>query len=306
MSSEQDKNHSKETYDLDALFGVHDLTAVITGGGTGIGLMCTLALAHNGARVFIMSHKEDDVKKAADEWNPKVKGEIIPIVCDVSDKKSLEEAVKEVEKTSPYIDLLVNNAGITGPEANLETSKDHAPHKADANNVEEMQKHLWEKEEPKGWHMTFQINTIGVYFTTVAFLRLLAKGKKNSSNSNDHTGTGRKGSVINISSMSAITKKAQDHFAYNASKAATLHLTKMMAQEFSGLGIRINTIAPGVVPTEMSEATEDEVEEMKLPAGRLADERDMAGALLYLVGRAGEYINGQAIVVDGGFLLTNP
>ena len=118
--------------------------------------------------------------------------------------------------------------------------------------------------------------------------------------------------VINITSISGIVKASQHHFAYNASKAAAIHLTKMLAHEIytSGLKIRVNNIAPGVFPSEMTAEESDEKQksklpkekyEQKVPAQRPGNDRDMGSAVLFAA--TNQYLNGQTVVVDGGYVL---
>lgn len=188
------------------------------------------------------------MKKSAKEHDTsKICGEIIPITCDVTKKEDLENLVKEIgEKEKHGIDLLVCQiqslthsaiadniqvaaAGIDGERA--------TPEGGDA---VELQKTLW-KEDPAKWSETFETNTTSVYFTCIAFLPLLQKSMKEGGKFNP--------SIITISSMSGMISHAQGHFSYNASKAATIHLGKMMAYEFKDAKIRVNSIAPGYFPS---------------------------------------------------------
>jgi len=138
---------------------------------------------------------------------------------------------------------------------------------------------------------------------TTAFLPLLQKATES-----HH---GYSGTVINISSISGIVQSAQHHFGYNASKAAAIHLTKLLASEVAGNGlkIRINSIAPGVFPSEMTagESGEDQKSHIekekyeKVPAHRPGKDEDMAGAILFAA--TNQYLNGVTIPVDGGYIL---
>jgi NAD(P)-dependent dehydrogenase (short-subunit alcohol dehydrogenase family) len=161
---------------------------------------------------------------------------------------------------------------------------------------------LWNNEDFAGWHDVFETNVAAVYFVTVAFLPLLQQAKN------------FKPSVVNIASMSGITKDSQNHFAYNASKGAATHLVNMMSAEFVDTGIRVNGISPGYFPSEMTSKEESDhrqksrlgdeyVQGKDVPAGRLGNELDMGSTILYLASRGGEYLNGHVIVLDGGWLL---
>ncbi len=218
-------------FHVEKLFDVSHMVAVVTGGGTGIGLMATQALVANGARVYVLSRREETLQKSADvHGGGEVRGEIIPVKCDVTKKESIMEAVNQISKKEKYINILVNNAGIGGPKA--------APTEETA---QKMRDKLFESESFEEWSDVFRTNVAAVYFTTVAFLPLLEAGTKAAQAADDD----HYACVINITSMSGSTKVSQGHFAYNAAKSATSSLTKLMATEFRHLKIRVNAIAPG-------------------------------------------------------------
>jgi NAD(P)-dependent dehydrogenase (short-subunit alcohol dehydrogenase family) len=186
-----------ETHHFDAasLFGVKDFVAVVTGGGTGIGLMATQALAANGAKVYITGRRMDALENAAKSHSPSSGGgQIIPVgPCDVTKKADLEKLVAELGAKEKFINLLICNAGVSGVKAE--------PEEEDA---EDLKAKLWEKESFEDWQNTFNVDVTSVYFTTVAFLPLLQAGVR------------PKGplepfgpSVITISSMSGIMRHAQ-------------------------------------------------------------------------------------------------
>jgi NAD(P)-dependent dehydrogenase (short-subunit alcohol dehydrogenase family) len=139
--------------------------------------------------------------------------------------------VKEVEQRESHVNLLITNAGISGPKT-----------EPDSEDASELKKKLF-SETFSQWSDTFNTNVSAVYFTTVAFLPLLQAGKE----THGHLSA----SVIVISSMSGIMRHAQGHFSYNAAKGATIHLAKLMSYEFKKAGIRVNSIAPGYFPSEM-------------------------------------------------------
>jgi NAD(P)-dependent dehydrogenase (short-subunit alcohol dehydrogenase family) len=146
-----------------------------------------------------------------------------------------------------------------------------------------------------------------VYFTTVAFLPLLQAGKE----SHGHLSA----SVIVISSMSGIMRHAQGHFSYNAAKGATVHLAKLMSYEFKKVGIRVNSIAPGYFPSEMttkehggdnkSEMPQEKIDNYgHVPTGRAGSDEEMAQGVLFLA--KNKYVNGEIVSIDGGVLLEVP
>ena len=259
----------------------------------------TQALAANGARVYITSRREDVLKKSAEAHTTAESGNIIPITCDVTKKEDLEKLVKEIESKEPNgIDLLVVAAGVDGERA--------APEDSDASKLHERLM----KEDPAKWSSTFDTNVTAVYFTTVAFLPLLQASRKEGGKGHFNP------SVITISSMSGIMSHAQGHFSYNASKAATIHLSKMMAYEFKDASIRVNSIAPGYFPSEMTthgESNEDNKSELPkektqqkghVPQMRPGKDEEMAMAVLFFA--KNRYVNGEVIAVDGGVLLDVP
>ncbi|KAI0852575.1 NAD(P)-binding protein [Daldinia vernicosa] len=284
-------------FDVNRLFGVQDYVAVVTGGGTGIGLMAAQALAANGAKVYITGRREEVLENAAKSHQPaKNSGQIIPIgPCDVTSKDDLEKLVADLSKREKYINLLVCNAGISGPKAEPEDAE-----------AEDLKARLWNNEDPSDWHDNFNTNVTAVYFTTVAFLPLLQQGVHPKGPLEPYSP-----SVITISSMSGIMRHAQGHFSYNTAKGATVHLTKLMSAEFQKAGIRVNSIAPGYFPSEMTAKSSDDKQKSyvspekiqdkgHVPLMRAGREEEMGMTVLYLA--KNQYVNGEIIAVDGGVL----
>jgi len=283
------------THDLHAarLFSVKDYVCVITGGATGIGLMAAQALAANGARVYITGRRQEALSKAAEFHDPDGVGQIIPLQpCDVRKKDELEKVAQEVSQKEGYINLLVASAGIPGQKV-----------EPDETSAEALKQKLWENETPEVWNENYNTNVTAVYFSSVAFLPLLQAG------ANKH-GT-FSASIIVISSMSGIMRHAQGHFSYNAAKGATIQLSRLMSAEFQKLHIRVNSIAPGYFPSELTakESGEDNKSELPaekiqekghVPAERPGTDEEMAQAVLFLAKNA--YVNGEVITVDGGVM----
>lgn len=287
-SSDTDEKNLKAS----SLFSVDGLIAVVTGGGTGIGLMAAKALAVNGAKVYIVGRREETLKKTAEEHGG---GRLIPLAGDVTSKDSIQQLVAKIKEKEGCLDLLVNNAGISGPKHEIHEDKSNAEHVSQC---------LWEGQKFEEWGELYATNVSSIYFTSVAFLPLLQEGTKRKK--------GYSSSILNISSISGLIKVSQNHLGYNSSKAAAIHLTKLMATEFADTKVRVNTIAPGLFPSEMTaeESDEKNVSEldrkMDVPAGRPGDIKDMAGPVLLLSSKAGLYMNGVVIPVDGGYLLKEP
>lgn len=189
-----------------------------------------------GAKVYITGRRTEVLEKAAKEHSPqshsdpKLNGEVIPIgPCDVTSKSDLEDLVSQISAKEKYLSLIVVAAGVPGP-------KDSHP---STESAEELKQELW-KESVEDWNACYSTDVTSVYFSTVAFLPLLQAAPK------EH-----ESSAIVISSMSGLMKHSQGHFAYNAAKAATAHLTGLMSKEFSKLNVRVNSIAPGYFPSEV-------------------------------------------------------
>jgi len=282
------------------LFDVSHITAVVTGGGTGIGLMITQALVANGAKVYITSRREDVLKQSDNQYESGP-GEIIPLTSDVSDKEDILRLVDEISKKEPEgIQLLVNNAGIARDQ-NTQFSKAGQPDMASATAISE---HFL-KSTPDSWEDTLRTNTTALFFTSMAFLPLLAKGGKKT--------PGYTSSIVNVTSISGAMKGSSGgQFAYGTSKAAATHLSRMLAATFAETGVRVNVIAPGLFPSEMTtgESGEDNksVIDKKLsnPAGRPGKDSDMAATILMLAGKGGLFYNEQIMHPDGGSTLVQP
>lgn len=284
--------------DAASLFRVVGLIAVITGGGSGLGYMMAKALVSNGAeRVYIVGRRLEKLEEATAFHD-----RITPLQADVTSKDDLAAIAAQVKREVGYVDLLVCNSGLTGPMV------DGLPNSP---SLSQFQEYCW-KWTTEEFTAPYEVNTTAVFFTTVAFLGLLdAANKRN-------TGPSVGSQVIVMASIAAFNRCVKTGFAYVASKAGTIHLAKSMSSYFVPYGIRVNAFAPGLFITEM---TEDEfvgherldstgrilkLEPEHVPAGRSGSEEDMAGSILYLASRAGAYLNGCVIVMDGGRLSVIP
>ena len=295
------------------LFNVNGLVAVITGGGSGLGLYAARALDANGAKaVYIVGRREETLLAAA---KTAVNGTIKPIVGDVTDKESLTKIADQVRQEQGYINLLYANAGVTGPKHGAmlkETHKDGSKP-----TVAEFQKLMF---EPAIDDFTFasHVNCSAVFYTAIAFLDLLDAGNKKQNVAQDSQ-------IIVTSSIAGFMRQLSAGFAYNTSKAATTHLVKLLSTYFSQAGFRIraNVVAPGLYPSEMTEGVTKGLEAFGggregafagahvlgtevSPSGRTGSEEDFAGTVLYLASRAGAYLNGETLVTDGGRLSQLP
>lgn len=208
------------------LFAVTGLVAIITGGSSGIGVMYAKALALNGAhKVYIIGRRKEMLEATAKE-SPH--GNIIPIVGDVTSKEDLKSIAATIEKEVGYINVLIANSGIAGPQSlsiKPETS------------LEEFQAALWEQSFEE-YTNTFAVNVSAVFFTTVAFLGLLDAGNRKGN-------VEQKSQVIATSSIASFNRNVPGGYAYGQSKAGTTALMKQLATQLVPYGIRSNVIAPG-------------------------------------------------------------
>jgi NAD(P)-dependent dehydrogenase (short-subunit alcohol dehydrogenase family) len=259
--------------------------------------MATQALAVNGAKVYIVGRTEEKLERVAETYNKGLPsgGQIIPLIGDVTKKESIVDLVKEIESKEKCLHILFNNAGI-----NINSFE------TEASTAEEMKKKLFDDDKAtfSEWTDVYQTNVASCFFMTTAFLPLLQKATEKE--------YGYSGTVINTSSISGLVKTAQHHFAYNASKAAVMQLTRMLATEISSnsLKVRVNSIAPGVFPSEMTAGESGANQKSDIPKDKYADktsaqrpghDRDMGAAVMFVA--TNQYLNGQHIVVDGGYTL---
>ncbi|QIW97979.1 hypothetical protein AMS68_003497 [Peltaster fructicola] len=287
-----------ETHHFNAnkLFSTEGYVCLVTGGGSGIGLMAAQALSENGAKVYITGRRMEALETAAKEHKPQGSGSIVPIgPCDVTKKDDLANLVKQLEEKEKHLNLLFCNAGVPGPSAE--------PKHSDADKLKE---ELWENETVDQWQDTYKTDVTAVYFTAVAFLPMLQAAM-------EPNGPIEKfgPSIITTSSMSGQMRHAQGHFSYNAAKGATVHLTKLMSAEFQRAWIRVNSIAPGYFPSEMTQKESNDRQKSELPAEKVQDkghvpamragrDTEMGQTVLFLT--TNHYINGQIITIDGGVL----
>ncbi|CAF9938072.1 hypothetical protein IMSHALPRED_000648 [Imshaugia aleurites] len=300
MSSDNPSVRSNEDLRASKLFDVSDFTAVVTGGGTGIGLMITQALCSNGAKVYVTGRRQEALNKVVEQYSTGP-GKIIALPGDISSKDDVKRLAEELaSKESTGIQLLVNNAGIAKDD-NTRFSKAGTPDWTSAKAISE---HFMQSE-PEQWAETFQTNLTAQFFTTMAFLPLLEKGR--------NVSPGYTSSVVNVASISGVMKgTSSGQFAYATSKAGFIHMTRMMATTFAEAKIRVNCIAPGIFPSEMTAGSSGEDQKSKLdmtmsnPAGRTGHDSDMAACILFLAGPGGLFFNSQVLYPDGGNILVQP
>ncbi|MCM3716400.1 SDR family NAD(P)-dependent oxidoreductase [Halalkalibacter oceani] len=240
-------------------------TAIITGGGTGIGRATALRLAEKGVNIVVnYSRSEQEAQATLEEIKALgVNGFVFR--ANVAEEGEIEAMVEETIKTFGQIDILVNNAGTTDFVELDDLAGLRSEH----------------------WDRAFSVNTKGVFMVSRACADHLKKSK---------------GAIVNITSIAGLTG-AGSSIAYAASKAAAISVTKSLARVLAP-DVRVNAIAPGIVMTRWVEGKEDHVERLSAgtPLGRASTPEDIAEVALGLVENAG-FVTGQTIVVDGGFTL---
>lgn len=216
---------------------------------------------------------------------------------DCTDKQSIQDGVKAITSKEKFVNLLINNAG--------QTSVNYGQKGLPAGDVKSISEEMLNNQTFDDWTGIYKINVASYYFTSAAFLPLLTAAR-------DH-GYPEAGSILNISSISGITKESQNgQFSYNASKAATISLTEQLAVDFKrpGIEVRVNTLAPGYFPSEMTPIDKDDGQQKEhfrerwgIPFGRAGHPADYAQAVLNFAKNG--YVTGSTLVIDGGWLLAH-
>ncbi|MCB1365975.1 MAG: SDR family oxidoreductase [Rhodobacteraceae bacterium] len=243
------------------LFSLEGKTALVTGGGHGIGEMIARGLAGQGARVFVCSRNPGDGDDA-----------ITPISADLSRGDEILRLAREMSERADRLDILVNNSGVTWG----------AP-------IDEFPE--------SGWDKVIDLNLKSPFFLTQALLPLIEKA----ASANDP------GRIVNIGSVDGLHVGLFEAYSYAASKAGIHHLTRIMAKFLAPRHITVNAIAPGPFESKMMKPILDKMgDDMagSVPLRRLGRPDDMAGAAVYLTSRAGAYVTGATLVVDGGLATT--
>jgi len=278
------------------LGGVDGLVALVTGGGTGIGLMIAQTLEANGAaKVYITGRRLDRLEEAAKQSSH---GRIIPIQGSTNSRTDLQKAVDFVTADAGFLDLLVCNAGQTSADPNPEPRPIPTPESS----IAEIRDYWFNYRPTESWNQVLETNVTAVMTTTMAFLELLDQGNRRRARGLPSS------QVIAIGSVAGLARTTPT-FIYNASKAAVHHLMKNLSTFLVEHNIRTNVIAPGWFPSEMTakmvkslEEKEGAMPHSQVPAERMGNVSEMAGTLLYLASKAGGYTNGAVLVIDGGYL----
>jgi NAD(P)-dependent dehydrogenase (short-subunit alcohol dehydrogenase family) len=250
---------------LDDIFGLKGKTALVTGGGRGIGQAVALGLAKAGAEVAIVS------RSGADETVGLISeagGKAYSLLADVTSEEAVDKALGEMVKRSGSIDVVFNNAGICIHKDTLEAS------------IAE-------------WREVIDTNLTGEYIVARAAGRIMIEKKTKGSIINMAS---MSGTIVNIPQWQA---------SYNASKAGVLHMTRSLAMEWAQYGIRVNSLSPGYIATPMSVDTPRELKDAwtpLMPARRMGTPEELIPAVLYLASGKSGYTNGSDVIVDGAYV----
>jgi NAD(P)-dependent dehydrogenase (short-subunit alcohol dehydrogenase family) len=250
------------------LFSLKGKVAVVTGGSRGIGRMIARGFLSYGAeKVYITARKAVASDATAAELTNEAHGVCISIPCDISTVEGVQQLAAAIAEREDKIDILVNNAG--------------AAWAADFDEFPE-----------KGWDKVVDLNMKTPFFMTKALAPLLRKAAT----------AERPAKVINIASIDGIFVNPLETYPYAASKAGLIHLTRRMAARLIKDNIVCTAIAPGPFESDMNIDARDNAEAVarRVPSGRIGTPEDMAGAAIFLASRAGDYVVGSTLTVDGG------
>lgn len=246
------------------MFSLENKTAIITGGNRGLGEAMSLGLAKAGANVVVIARNENpELEQKIKSLGRKYK--MIPL--DLSDISKFEETVECVNNEFGSVDILINNAGVQKRHASIEFPEED-------------------------WDFVLNVNSKAVFFLCQAVgKKMIEQGK---------------GKIVNIASLLSF-QGGLTVPAYAASKGAVMQFTKSLSNEWAKLGVNVNGIAPGYMATDMNTAiiadkARSEQISQRIPAGRWGKPEDLVGAVIFLSSNASDYVHGEIIVVDGGWM----
>ena len=252
------------------LFDVSGKVALVTGGSRGIGEMIAEGYVRNGVRVYISARKAEACDQTAERLSEI--GECISIPADLSTTEGLMGLVGTIRERESKLDILVNNAGATWG-----ASFDEFP--------------------VNGWDKVMDINVKSPFFLSQQLIDLLVEA-------GSHEDPAR---IINIGSIDGLHVSELETYSYAASKSAIIHLTRMMAKNLARRHVTVNAVAPGPFESKMMAHTLATMKDsivQGIPRGRIGEPSDMAGVASFLASKAGSYLNGVVIPVDGGLSTT--
>lgn len=251
--------------DIQSLFGLDGRVALVTGGSRGIGKMFVEGLLAAGcARVYISARKAEQMAETVAELGA---DKIIPVQADLSQMDGMQALADAIAAKEDKLDILINNAGAAWGQDYLEFNE-------------------------AGWHRTMDLNVKTPFFLTQKLHDLLVAAASPE----------RPAKVINVSSIDGFRINPWETYAYQASKAGVVQLTRRVAARLIKDNIVVSSIAPGAFPSEMNKAAKNapDASAAGIPSKRIGTSEDMAAAAIYLCSRAGDYVVGETVIVDGG------
>ena len=253
------------------MFSLEGRVALVTGGSRGIGRMIAAGFIGQGAKVYISSRKHAQCDAAAEALS-QGGGTCISLPQDVSTVEGCKALAARIGEAEPHLDILVNNAG--------------AAWGADFDEFPE-----------SGWDKVLDLNLKSPFFLTQALHAKLAAGACQA----------RPAKVILVASIDGIRLNPQETYSYHASKSGLIYLTRRMAARLVRDWIVVSGIAPGAFASDMNRDARDHGDEVarRIPMRRIGVDDDMAGVAIYLAARAGDYVVGETIAVDGGVALAS-
>jgi NAD(P)-dependent dehydrogenase (short-subunit alcohol dehydrogenase family) len=248
------------------LFSLKGRVAVVTGGSRGIGRMIAEGFIAEGVKVYITARKAEACNRTAQELSQDG-GTCISLPMDISTVAGIKAFATAIMEREPKLDILVNNAGAAWG----------AP---------------FDEFPEQGWDKVLDLNTKSVFFLTQALAPALRKSGTHS----------RPAKVINIASIDGIYLTPNETYSYVTSKAGLIQLTRLMAARLIRDNVIVTAIAPGAFKSDMNKVARDQGDQVakRIPARRIGTAEDMAGAAIFLASRAGDYVVGSTITVDGG------
>jgi NAD(P)-dependent dehydrogenase (short-subunit alcohol dehydrogenase family) len=257
------------------LFTLQGRTALVTGGSRGIGRMIAAGFLAQGAKVYITSRKAAVCHETAQALgaDPSARGACIALPMDVSTVEGAKALAAALAEREDRLDILVNNAGAAWG----------AP---------------FDEFPESGWDKVVDLNLKMPFFLTQALAGLLRKAAS-------ANGGAQPAKVINIASIDGVSVNPMETYSYAASKSGLIHLTKRMSLRLIEDNIVVSAICPGAFASDMNKDARDhgDTVSQRIPAQRIGVAEDMAAAAIYLASKAGDYVVGHALVVDGGVTL---
>lgn len=246
------------------LFNLKNKTAIVTGGGRGLGEQIAFGLAEAGANIVVCSRN----LTACQDVSERLKGmgvQSLALQCDIRNGKDIDYVVQETIKRFGTIDILVNNSGTSWAQPILSMPANK-------------------------WDHVFNVNVKGTFLFSQAAAKFMIQQKS--------------GKIINIASVAGLggqDPEIMDVIAYSTSKGALVTFTKDLAMKLSPYNIQVNAIAPGLFPTKITEKALDRDKILaRTPAGRFGSDSDLKGAAVFLASNSSDYVIGHVLVVDGG------